>query len=220
MKDPFGAGTTATPSLLPSHHLRPDEVTRQVREKMEHDIAIDHFVWSGFIALLTVIIGVGAALVDTVDHRSPDLLWHLGTIFAIGLWAELVCYLVFKTRKRFVRESPATAALVVRQRDLESFVNEVSARIPRVLLRYFPGKAEKSDPEELRVNRDAENVWAELDGLSPQFERNLHAGDIVTVLYDPKRPRKIKVVEMEDEGAIRVGPAEVVQFRRDATDDF
>jgi hypothetical protein len=37
--------------------------------------------------------------------------------------------------------------------------------------------------------------WAELDGYTEGLERGLHAGDRVSILYDPGHPTHVRVVE-------------------------
>ncbi len=175
------------------HHFHPEEVTNEVRERMVRNISIDQLIWSGFIALIGAILAVGSAIVDSVDKISPALYWHLGTIIAIGLWAEMICYFVFDSRKRFVRTMPATTAVVVRQRDTV----DLAEGVPRVMVRYLPRAGDVFSAERLRKTDEAITAWADLDGLSPEFEKNLHPGDLVSILYDPARPSKIKLVEFE-----------------------
>ncbi len=175
------------------HHYHPEEVNHEVRERMVHNLSIDQLIWSGFIALIGAILAVGSAIVDSVDKTSPALYWHLGTVLALALWAEMICYFVFDSRKRFVLNMPATTAVVVRQRD----TLDLAQGVPRVLVRYLPRLGEQFDPEKLRTADEAFTAWGDLDGLSPQFEQNLHPGDLVTILYDPGRPSHIKLVEFE-----------------------
>lgn len=175
------------------HHVHPEEVTTDLREKMVHNLSIDQFIWSGFIALIAAILAVGSAIVDSVDKVSPAIYWHVGGVLVVGLWAELVCYFVFEGRKRFVRHMPATTAIVVRQRDML----DVAEGVPRVLVRYLPKLGENFDLQLLRKADEAFTAWADLDGLSPQFEQNLHSGDLVTILYDPSRPSHVRLVEFE-----------------------
>ena len=183
----------AAPALSFGNHVHPEEVTAELRERMCHNLTIDHVVWSGFIALITVVLGIGTVIVDTVDSISPALYWHLGTVIALGLWAELLCYFTYDSRKQFVITSQATTAVVLR----EEGVQNSSVSVPRVQLRYLPKLGEHFDVELLRNAKEAYLTWAELDGLSPQFERNLHPGDLLTILYDPVRPSHVRVVEFE-----------------------
>jgi hypothetical protein len=183
----------AAPVLSFGNHLHPEEVTPELRERMCRNLSIDHVIWSGFIALITVILVIGTVVVDTVDSVSPSLYWHLGTVIALGLWAELLCYFTYDSRKQFVITSKVTTAVVLRREG----ITDMSISVPRVQLRYLPKLGEHFDVELLRNAREAYLTWAELDGLSPQFERNLHAGDLLTILYDPNRPSHVRVVEFE-----------------------
>ena len=176
-----------------AHHLHPEEVTPQIRERMAHNIGIDHMIWAGFIALIGAILGVGTAIVDSVDKVSPAIYWHIGAIVVAALWAELICYLVFDTRKRFVLGMPVATAVVVKHRDVVS----ASGGVPCVQVRYLPKLKEKFDVDLLRSAEEAFTAWVDLDGLSIPFEQNLQIGDLVTILYDPARPSHIRIVEFE-----------------------
>lgn len=174
-------------------HVHPEEVTPALRSRMAHNIGIDHLIWSGFLAVLTVIFLVGVVLVDTVESLSPRLLWHIGTVLTLGIWAELVCYFVYERRKLFVLHYPATPALIVRETGREDHV--VNER--RALVRYLPKLGEHFDVNLLANADEAYETWASLDGLSDEFEKNLHVGDLISILYDPAKPSHIHIVEFE-----------------------
>src|SRR6266581_1923602 len=72
-------------------HVHPEEVTPGLRARMAHNIGIDHLIWAGFLAVLTVIVVVAMVLIDTKETISPRLLWHLGIAITAGIWAELIC---------------------------------------------------------------------------------------------------------------------------------
>ena len=174
-------------------HVHPEEVTPGLRSRMAHNIGIDHLIWSGFLAVLTVIVLVGVVLVDTLESLSPRLLWHVGTVVTLGIWAELVCYFVYERRRLFVLHHPATTAIVVRETGRDDHaVNE-----RRALVRYLPRAGQHFDVNLLAKSDDTHETWASLDGLSDEFERNLHVGDLVTILYDPAKPSHVHIVEFE-----------------------
>jgi len=183
----------AASTLSFGNHIHPEEVTPELRMRIVQNIGIDHLVWSGFLALMTVFLLVGTAFVDTVEKVSPALSWHLGTVIALGLWAELICYFIYDNRKKFVRNARVTTAAVVHRNDLEDF----STGVPRVRVQYIPAHPNPVDIDLLRRPDASIMAWAELDGLSEQFEHNLHAGDLVTILYEPDRPSRIRIVEFE-----------------------
>jgi hypothetical protein len=174
-------------------HVHPEEVTPALRQRMLHNINIDHMVWTGFLALLTVIVLVGMVLVDTVDKISSGLFWHAGTVITFGIWAELICFFIYERRKLFVRHQPATTAIVVR----ETSESDLSVHNPRALVRYLPKSGQHFDVNLLQSAKDTQEAWADLDGLSAEFERNLRVGDLITILYDPIRPSHVQIVEFE-----------------------
>jgi len=174
-------------------HVHPEEVTPELRARMSHNIGIDHLIWSGFLAVLTVIVVVGVLLVDTLEQVSPRLFWHTGTAITLGIWAELICYFIYERRKLFVLHHPATTAVVVRQ----SGKNDLTVSTPRAWVRFLPKLGTHFDVNLLQNAEEAYEAWAELDGLSDEFEKNLHVGDLITILYDPARPSHIQIVEFE-----------------------
>ena len=174
-------------------HVHPEEVTPELRRKMIHNINIDHIVWSGFLALLIVIVLIGMLLVDTLGQISPGLFWHAGMVVLLGVAIESICYIVFERRKLFVRNQPATTAMVVR----EIPPSELSVNYPRALVRYLPKSGQHFDANLLKAASDTQEAWADLDGLSAEFERNLRDGDLITILYDPMKPTHVQIVEFE-----------------------
>jgi hypothetical protein len=174
-------------------HVHPEEITPALRARMSHNIGIDHLIWSGFLAVLTVIVLVGLVLVDTVESVSPRLFWHIGTVITLGLWAELTCFFIFERRKLFVQHFPATTAVVVREQGRDD--HAVNDR--RALVRYLPKLGPHFDVSLLQNATEAYQAWTSLDGLSDDFEKNLHVGDLVAILYDPARPSRIQIVEFE-----------------------
>ena len=174
-------------------HVHPEEVTPALRLRMAHNIGIDHLIWSGFLAVLTIIVLVGIVLIDTLETLSPRLLWHVGTVVTLGIWAELLCFFVYERRKLFVLHNPATTAVVVRETGREDHaINE-----RRAMVRYLPKVGQHFDLILLANAKDARETWASLDGLSDEFERNLHVGDLITILYDPAKPSHVHIVEFE-----------------------
>jgi len=174
------------------NHVHPEDVTPAIRDRICRELSIDHMVWSGFLALMTLLVAAGLALIRP-DNLSETYVWHLGTIIALALWAELICYFIYDRRKRFIRESRATAAIVTKERG----VHEFDANVPSVQLRYLPRTDQPFDLHELEDRKKAVEVWAELDGLLAPFEKNLHVGDLVTILYDPDKPSHVRLVEFE-----------------------
>lgn len=174
------------------NHVHPEEVTPVMRERICRELSIDHMVWSGFLALMTILVAAGLALIRP-ESFSETFVWHLGTIVALALWAELICYFIYDRRKRFIRESRATAAIVTKERG----VHEFDANVPSVRVRYVPKEDTVIDVDELEDRKKGFEAWAELDGLSAPFEKNLHVGDLVTILYDPKKPSHVRLVEFE-----------------------
>src|SRR6266567_4247037 len=181
-----------TANVLSFHkHVHPEDVTPDLRARMSHNIGVDHLIWSGFVAVLTVIVVVGVVLVDTLEQLSPRLFWHIGTVVTLGIWAELVCYFIYERRKLFVLHHPATTAVVVRQ----SAKDDIAVNVPRALVRFLPKLGTHFDVDLLLNAEEAYEAWADLDGLSDEFEKNLHVGDLITILYDPQRPSRVQIVE-------------------------
>jgi len=119
--------------------------------------------------------------------------------FLAALITLLILHGYYRNQRRFVSNAPATTAVVVRVKEPINFDEERTLAVPRLLLRYLPRPPEEENAGALRPTPDVHTMWAELDGFSAKFERTVHAGDLVSILYEPTDPLHVRVVELERE---------------------
>lgn len=180
-------------------HLRPAQVNRAVRHRMAHQLMHEQWMWSVLIVSTCMMF----ALLVLVVFQQRELAWGiqleaLRPVSIACVLALLVVHIHYRRSREFVRSAPVAAALVIREKDPWHFDEASSLAVPRLLLRYLPRPAEEDPvPDELHRSTGAHTLWAELDGFSARFERTVHAGDLVSILYDPTDPEHVRVVELE-----------------------
>ncbi len=196
----FATDESGPPETTPEtfrSHLSPRLVTTAVRHRMAAELTYEQVMWSVLIlstclmfALIVLFIFAERDLPGSMQRES------VRPVFLALMFALLFLHIHYRRQRRFVMTAPVTAALVVREKDPLRFDEATSLAVPRVLLRYFARPVEEGS-DELHHSADAHTLWAELDGFSARFERTVHAGDYVSLLYDPTDPEHVRVVEFE-----------------------
>ncbi len=179
-------------------HIHPEQVGSWARHKMAHELMHEQVLWSTVI-ILTCAMFSFTTIVAFRNQNLPILMQVDATQTAAIACAAVVGYLHihFSRQRRFIREAPATTAIVVREEQPPHFDGESSMAVPRLFLRYLPRPGSSFDLEQLQSLKDACTKWVELDGFSGRFERSVRPGDLVTILYDPKDHGHVRVVEIE-----------------------
>ena len=164
--------------------IRPDEITPELREQLVSDCRLSE----ALLQCATFIGGVAISLVLSLVYR-----WHgepLGSewrpILGVVLLAVLSVIGIrvwFRWEYHFLRDAPALAA-EVEEIDIEPGDKHL------LKLKFAP----QHDP-----GRPAheEVVTTELHSDAPAFHDELHPGDLVSVIYEPKNPEHVHVIEQE-----------------------
>jgi hypothetical protein len=85
---------------------------------------------------------------------------------------------------------------VLEEKELETSSSDTTSRASRLCLRYVPSE-EGVDLHGLHDSNKTVTTWVDVRGFSAAFERSVRPGDLVSVLYSEKHPRRIMVVEYE-----------------------
>ncbi len=180
-------------------HLRPAEVTPDVRRRMATELVYEQVTWTVLIVSTSLVFSV-AVVAAFLQRELPAAMQReaLRPVVLAALFAITFLHCHYRRLRCFVSTAPVTIGLVVKARDPKHFDEASSLAVPRLLLRYIPRPAEEGS-DELHHSADAHTLWAELDGFSARFERTVHAGDLVSLLYDPTDPQRVRVVEFESE---------------------
>ncbi len=185
-------------------HLMPHQVTAAVRQRMALELTYEQLTWTLlvvstclFFGVIVVVVFASRDLSSAMQHES------LRPVMIAGLFALLVLHAHYRRQRKFVATAPVASALVLRVKEPLHFDEASSLAVPRLLLRYLPRSAEEAQLlNELHHSADAHMLWVELDGFSARFERTVHAGDLVSVLYEPTDPEHVRVVEFERGGPV------------------
>ncbi len=183
-------------------HLMPQQVTSAVRHRMAQELTYEQVTWSALIASTCLVFGMLVVFIFGEGELGLAMQREsLRPVVLAGLFALLFIHIHYRRQRQFVLRAPVTVALVVRAKEPLHFDEASSLAVPRLLLRYLPRPGEEEPVlTDLHHSPDAHTLWAELDGFSARFERTVHAGDYVSVLYDLTDPEHVRVVEFERGG--------------------
>jgi hypothetical protein len=165
---------------------------------MAREFSRDERMWTGVTIVLAILTSLGISLAYRWAGLKQGSEWvPIMPIVACALIIVSIVSAFYDRKRRFVMQSPATWAIVVREKELDTFADDSSVRIPRLYLRYLPSEDGRVDMRRLHDPVHSLSTWVDLRGLSSDFERSVRPGDLVTVLYDTKNPSKLIVVEYE-----------------------
>ena len=164
--------------------IRPDEITPELREQLVSDCRLTE----ALLQCATFIGGVAISLVLSLVYR-----WHgepLGSEWRPILGVVLLALLImigirvwFRWEYHFLKDSPVASA------EVEGI--DIEAGDKHFLkLKFEPEPAAGTSAHE-------EVVTAELHSVNRAFNEDLHPGDLVSVIYEPKNPEHVQVVEEE-----------------------
>lgn len=174
------------------YRIRPEEVTPEVRHRLENDNRASEFLALASVVIACVVLALGFSLVYRWHGDAPGTeLPSIYPLIAICVVVGLAVHFWFRRERKFIDSSPVTSAEVEK---IEA--PEVSMQPHRVVLKFRPANA----PKKRTVSTTEEiEVVSEVRTTAPAFNEELHAGDKVAVIYDPRNPAHIRVVEEEHE---------------------
>ena len=167
----------------------PSVVTLEARKRIAAEITCEQKLCS----LLVIATCIGFAVVVSYSLRERELAgfqWEaVRPALLAGLLSLLYLHFHFRNQRHFAMTAPVAIAEVVERRVPRYGDQDATHCVPRLLLRFVPQLDSQTDGSEEHL------LWAELDGFSANFERNVHAGDRVSILYDIADPRHVRVVD-------------------------
>ena len=189
---------STTPALSYGNHIRPEEVTPEMRRQLARDEWIGEMVRNGLIAVLTVFVSLGISLAYRWrgEQDWAELYLIVPLLIVVGV-ISTVLHFRHKARREFALHGPVTPALVVEEKQTLHFSDDSAIMVPKLLLRYVPEPGVEGDLERLRSANEAWTVWVELSGLSSDFEEKVQPNQLVTILYDPREPKHVQVIERD-----------------------
>jgi hypothetical protein len=164
--------------------IRPDEITPELREQLVSDCRLSE----ALLQCATFIGGVAISLVLSLVYR-----WHgepigsewrpiLGVVLAAVL-TMIGIRVWFRWEYHFLQDAPIATA-EVEQIDIEPGHKHF------LKLKFEPEHAAGTPAHE-------EVVTTEVHSVARAFNEDLHPGDLVSVIYEPKNPDHVHVIEEE-----------------------
>jgi hypothetical protein len=128
--------------------------------------------------------------------RGTEFPGMVPLIIAFALIA-CVIHIAYQWRREMWLTWPATSAVVTHLEPTWHRFQESQGHRPNLTLRYRTRPNAVTDPIELALTPDAHQSTALVQGKY-DFALSLKNGALVTVVYDPDRPERVRVVEMAD----------------------
>jgi hypothetical protein len=194
-----GDGTVQDPHFFEAFHihLKPDQVTTIVRRHMVRELYYEQNMWSALVVSTCVMFACTVIFVFAERGLVGEMQWGaLRPALIAAVVALLFLHMYFRRERKFVNTAPATSAVVIRERVPLNYHDQSSFGVPRLLLRYLPRVGDSFCPAVQHAAAER-TLWAALDGFSSSFERAVHAGDLVSILFEPGDPEHVRVVELE-----------------------
>lgn len=176
--------------------IQPEEVTADVRRDLAHEEWQREWTWIGLLAVL----GVAVALGISLAYR-----WHgepVGTEIPAALVVALLTGLsvvgvqaYYARRRKFVMKMPAARALVLSVEPTYKYSDDGSSHQKRLKLRYVPRLGIYGDQLELLLGAGTVEVVADLSPHALTFADGIVQGAMVSVIYDPSHPERLRVIE-------------------------
>ncbi len=179
------------------NRFRPEEITSEIRHHIEEREWYSEVLWLGTGVVLIAAFSLFFSLAYRITGFPPtaEIPFILGFI-ACGLVSLAAVHLRFRSRRNFVEEMPAAPALIVGIEDTYRYSEDGAGHIERLRLNYLP--TQRTVPRELlAISSDVQKVSAEVGTRWTPFVEHLQKGKMVSILYDPKHPKHVRVVEEE-----------------------
>jgi hypothetical protein len=177
--------------------IEPEEVTPQVREDLARDEWRDEWTWIGLVVVFTVAVGFAFSLAYRWhgEARFAELP-SIGIAAAIGLCALLVIHMWFGAKRDFDRHMPVTTGVVLKAEETYKYSDDSAAHQKTLTIRYVPNVTPEQDVElALILGTASMRLQTELSPHARLFAETIKEGGMITLLYDPQRPKRVKVVE-------------------------
>jgi hypothetical protein len=164
--------------------IRPDEISPELREQLVSDCRLSE----ALLQCATFIGAVAISLLLSLVYR-----WHgepvgsewlpiLSVVF-LGLLTMVGIRIWFRWEYHFLKAAPIATA------EVEEI--DIAPGDKHFLKLKFEPEHDVGTPAHEEI------VTAELHSDSPAFNDELHAGDLVSVIYEPTNPEHVHVVEEE-----------------------
>lgn len=176
--------------------IQPEEVTPAVRDDLAHEEWQNEWTWLGLVAAFGVMVALGVSLTyrwhgEVVGAEIPAVI-VVGVLTILGI---LVVQAIYMQRRTFVRNMPATRALVVSAEPTYKYADDGSEHLKRLHLRYVPRFGTQGDALELLIGETTKEAVADLSPHARDFAYGVDQGAMISVLYDPRHPDHVRVVE-------------------------
>ncbi len=176
--------------------IQPEEVSLNVRCDLAHDEWQREWTWVGLFAVFGVAVALGFSLAyrwhgDPFGAEVPAILF-VGLAAVIAMAAV---HAIFNRRRAFLMNMPATRALVLTVEPTYKYTDDSGAHQKRLKLRYLPKLGAYGDDLELLIGDNTAEVITDLSPQSEMFASSLDKGALVSLLYDPRQPDHIRVIE-------------------------
>jgi hypothetical protein len=172
------------------------QVTDAVRRRIVASVTCNQRLWS----LAVVSGGLMFALLTAYSARQHGLDVEtqreaLRPVLIAVVLLLTYLHLAFSRQRRFVLQAPVATAEVVEGRVARDDEADARSRNTHLALRYTPMPADPTEECSMLDGPCAPPEWAELVGFCEGSDSGLHAGDRVSILYDPGHPIHVCVVE-------------------------
>jgi hypothetical protein len=176
--------------------IQPEEITPAVRSDLAHEEWQNEWTWLGLVAIFGVILALGVSLAyrwhgEIIGAEIPAVV----VVGALTILAILVVQTIYMQRRTFVRNMPATRALVLSAEPTYKYADDGSEHLKRLHLRYVPRMGTQGDAFELLVGGSTKEVVTDLSPRAHDFAYGVDQGAMISVLYDPRHPDHVMVVE-------------------------
>jgi hypothetical protein len=169
--------------------IRPEEITPELREQLVGDCRLSEILLHSATFLGVVAISLLLSLVYRWHGEPWASEWRpIFLVIVVGLLTMIGIRLWFRWEYHFLKDAPTATAEVEE-------IDVTPERKHYLKLKFDPAH----DPD---TAAHEESVTAELHTDAPAFNQQLHRGDLVSVIYEPKNHEHVEVVELEHEHAV------------------
>jgi hypothetical protein len=164
--------------------IRPAEITPELREQLVTDCRLSEALLQSATFIGAVVISLLLSLVYRWHGEAWGSEWHpIAAVIFLGVLTMIGIRVWFRWEYHFLKAAPIVAA------EVEEV--EVAPGDKHLLKLKFEPQHDPGTPAHEEV------VTTVLHSDAPAFNEELHAGDLVSVIYEPTNPEHVHVVEEE-----------------------